>query len=97
MAKVIFEDEGIEVEVPEGTLLQQAIAEADADIPFGCREGECATCIIEVLEGAENLPPHNENEEITLMEDERERGVRLACQLVVPAGTLRIRPAEDTF
>ncbi len=69
MAKVIFEDEGI----------------------------ECATCIIEVVEGTELLPPHNENEEITLMDDERERGVRLACQLTVPSGTLRIRPADDTF
>jgi ferredoxin len=97
MPTIIFEHSGTSIEVPAGERLQGAIEQADAGIPFGCREGECATCIIEVLEGAEHLPAVNENEEITLMPDEVERGVRLACQLTLQSGTIRIRPAEDDF
>lgn len=97
MATIIFVEEGISIDVPEGSRLQDAIDEAGADIPFGCREGECATCIIEVLEGMEHLGEPNENELLTLMDDERERGVRLACQCRIAGGTIKIRPAEDTF
>ena len=97
MAKVIFADEGTEIEVPDGSRLQDAIDEAEADIPFGCREGECATCIVEVLSGAEFLGEPNEEERLTLMEDELERGVRLACQCKVSGGTVSLRPAEDTL
>jgi ferredoxin len=97
MATVIFADEEITIEVPDGTRLQEAVDQAGADIPFGCREGECATCIIEVLEGMEYLGEPNENELLTLMEDELERGVRLTCQCRVSGGTVKIREAEDTF
>lgn len=97
MARIIFVEDDTEIEVEDGTLLQDAIEEAGASIEFGCREGECATCIIDVVSGAENLPPVNENEEITLMDEERERGVRLACQLRILGGTIKIKPAEDAF
>lgn len=97
MATVIFADEELTIEVPDGTRLQEAIDQAGADIPFGCREGECATCIIDVLDGMENLGERNENEQLTLMEDEIERGIRLACQCRVASGTVKIRAAEDTF
>lgn len=97
MATVIFADEGTSIEVPDGSRLQDAIDEAGADIPFGCREGDCATCIIEVISGMEFLGTPNENEEVTLMDDERERGIRLACQCRISSGSVTIRPAEDMF
>lgn len=97
MAIVTFAAEDRSIEVPDGTRLQDAIARADAEIDFGCREGECATCIIEVLEGIEHLGSPNENEELTLMEDELERGIRLACQCKVSGGRVVIRPADDVF
>lgn len=97
MARIIFEEDGIDIEVEDGSLIQDAIAKAGAAIEFGCREGECATCIVEILEGMENLPPVNENEEVTLMEDELERGTRLACQLKINGGTVKLRAAEDNF
>lgn len=95
MAKIIFVDEGTSVEVPDGTRLQDAIDQAGADIPFGCREGDCATCMIEVLDGMDNLGPPNDNEEVTLMDDELDAGIRLACQCRIAHGTVSIRPFED--
>lgn len=97
MATVIFAQEDLSIEVPDGSRLQDAIDQAGADIPFGCREGDCATCIIDVLEGAEFLGEPNFNEELTLLEEEMERGVRLACQCQVSGGTVKIRAAEDNF
>lgn len=97
MATIIFADEGRSIEVPDGSRLQDAIDQAEADIPFGCREGDCATCIIEVLEGMDQLGPPNGNEAVTLMDDELERGLRLACQCRVSSGSVKIRPAEDNF
>lgn len=95
MATVVFADEDRSIDVSDGSRLQDAIDSAGADIEFGCREGECATCIVEVLEGMEHLGEPNENEEVTLMQDEIARGVRLACQCRVASGTVKIRPAED--
>ncbi len=97
MAKIIFVEDDIELEVQDGSQMQDAIAQAGAAIEFGCREGECATCIVEIVEGAENLSPMNENEDITLMDDEKEKGVRLACQLRVLSGTVKLKAAEDAF
>jgi len=97
MATVNFAKEGTSIEVADGSRLQDAIDEAGADIQFGCREGDCATCIIDVVEGLENLGPPNGNEQVTLMDDELERGVRLACQCSITGGSVSIRPAEDTF
>lgn len=51
--------DNFEREFPDGAPLQNAIDSSKADIMFGCREGSCATCMIEVLSGRENLsrPP----------------------------------------
>lgn len=97
MARIIFAEDEVEIEVADGARLQDAIAQAGASIEFGCREGECATCIVEILEGADNLTPINENEDVTLMDDEKERGVRLACQLRILQGTVKLKAAEDAF
>lgn len=97
MATVKFADENSSIEVPDGSRLQDAIDEAGADIPFGCREGDCATCIIHVVEGIENLGPPNDNEEITLMDEELEQNIRLACQCTIAGGSVTIRPADDMF
>ena len=97
MARIIFEQDQIDLEVEDGTLIQDAIAKAGANIEFGCREGECATCIVQILEGMEHLPAVNENEEVTLMEDELAAGIRLACQLRILGGTVKLQAAEDAF
>ena len=62
MAKLIFEDDGLNIEVTDGSLVRDAIDSNDASIEFGCREGECATCIVEILSGQEFLSQVNDEE-----------------------------------
>ena len=96
MARIDFAgDKPMSVEVPDGTPLQQAIDQHGADIMFGCREGNCATCMIDVLSGPENLSPPTDAEETTLMPDELERNIRLACQCRVQGGAVTIRRSEE--
>ncbi len=97
MATILFAESGLTVEVADGTRLQDAIDKNRVDIPFGCREGACATCMIEITEGAEALNPVTDNEEMTLMPDELEAGLRLACQCVVSGGKVGIKVSDGTL
>jgi ferredoxin len=97
MAKVSFPEDSITIEVEDGSRLQDAIDESGADIPFGCREGNCATCMIEVLDGMDNLNGHTSQEEVTLLPDELEQNIRLACQCVVKEGEVKVKQAEIAF
>lgn len=85
MAKLIFNDIE-EVEVPDDS--QIAEPAQDAGIPFGCTEGVCGTCIVEIEEGMENLSEYTEEEEDFLGPIENER---MACQCKVTSGTVRIK------
>ena len=51
MAKIIIDDE--EHDIPDGQHID-AVCE-DAGIPFSCNSGLCGTCLIDILDGAENL------------------------------------------
>ena len=56
-------------------------------IPFGCENGVCGTCQMEVIEGKENLFPLNEKER-DLFADETHR---YACQCRIKQGIVRIK------
>lgn len=78
------------VEVGTGCNLLDVCHEHDLPIEFSCRGGSCGTCLVRVLEGAENLSPHTDPESVLLpdlVEDPSE--YRLACQSVVH-GSVRI-------
>lgn len=49
-----------------------------AGVPFACTEGVCGTCVIEVIEGGENLSDMTQEEKDFLGDDEGNE--RLACQ-----------------
>ena len=55
-------------------------------MPFSCRSAACATCHIEILEGAEFIEPLTEEEEELLDVIGGEPGTRLACQARIKAG-----------
>lgn len=97
MASVVFENINIniKVEVEDGTSLQDANKKCEASIPFGCVQGECGTCLIEVLEGMEYLNPMTEEESLTLSDKERKANYRLACQCNISGGEIKIRSAEE--
>ena len=82
MAKVIID--AAECEVPDGSKID-AICEAQG-IPFSCNSGVCATCQVEVKEGAENLNELNK-EELDLGMD---RNHRLSCQCIIKCGVVKI-------
>jgi ferredoxin len=95
MATIHFAgDDNFERTVEDGTRLQDAIDASGADIQFGCREGSCATCMIEVVEGMENLNGHTEAEETTLLPEELEGNIRLACQCRVSGGRVSIQRSD---
>ncbi|WP_221391748.1 2Fe-2S iron-sulfur cluster-binding protein [Dyadobacter sp. NIV53] len=79
-----------DLDVPEdvGLNLMEVLKAYEYDIQATCGGmGICATCHIEVLKGAENLPDCNDNELDTLDTlPDADNNSRLACQ---------IRPNED--
>ena len=87
MAKLIFEDNGEEIELEDGAPIAESCEEAG--VPFACTEGVCGTCVIEVTEGQENLSAPTQEEEDFLGEGTKEE--RLACQCKIQKGTVKIR------
>jgi len=83
MPKITFKSDGKEIEVQKGTTLTQAAEDAGASIPFSCKAGVCMSCLVNVLNGAENLGPMTDNEKATLEGFGAKPNQRLACQCVV--------------
>ena len=77
--------EGQEKELPDGSKIQDTCKELG--VIFGCEDGLCGTCMIEVEEGMSNLSELNEAEK-NMGVDERNR---LACQCKIKSGTIKIR------
>ena len=84
MAKIVLND-SVE-EVPDGSRVREAAERLG--VPFGCKQGICGTCKIEILEGEENLNELNEQEEYM---EGRDRKHRLACQCSIIKGTVKIK------
>ena len=63
-------------------------------IGSGCNDSSCATCRIEVLEGAENLSPQDEREIATLKENGHPETMRLACRVSIMKGSVKVRAHE---
>lgn len=86
MAKLIFDDTEEEHTLEEGSPIQEVCEEAG--VPFACTEGVCGTCVIEVVEGMENLSEFSQEEEDFLGEMDNER---LACQCKIKGGSVKIK------
>jgi ferredoxin len=87
MAKIIFDHDGEEIEVQDGSNIAEICEEAG--VPFACTEGVCGTCVIEIKEGQENLSDPTQEEGDFLGEgclDER-----LACQCKIKCGIIKIK------
>jgi ferredoxin len=86
MGKLIFEHSGEEKEVPDGEPIASVCEEAG--VPFACTEGVCGTCVIEVVEGMDNLSPFTQEEKDFLGDEGNER---LACQCKLRGGCIKIK------
>lgn len=82
MAKLIIDNN--EYEIADGSPIAET-AEKHG-IPFSCNSGVCATCQIEVLEGAENFGELNQEEKDLGMDQKH----RLSCQCVLKSGTAKV-------
>lgn len=80
MPKLTFKKNNYTLHLKVGTELKR-VPYLDATVPlrFGCCEGNCGTCAIKILEGAENLSPKTKQERETLSRL-RLDSHRLACQ-----------------
>lgn len=82
--KIAFEDKGFEaLEIAPGTPLADALDGPHSPVFFGCKSGNCGTCLVELdPEGAKLLPPPEENERDLLEALAPDSPTaRLACQL----------------
>lgn len=84
MAKIIFEH--MESELPDGSDIFEVCD--DAGIPFACTEGCCGTCVIQVVEGMENLSEVCDAEEDFFGDITDER---LACQCKIKSGEVKVK------
>ena len=85
MAQLQFNDEA-PVEIEDGVAIKDFCEENG--VPFGCEEGVCGTCIVEIDEGMDNLSPFTQEEEDFLGEMDTER---LACQCKIKGGCVKVR------
>jgi len=86
MAKLIIDDDE-EIELEDGSSIAEVCEEAG--VPFACTEGICGTCVIEVVDGEDNLSDPTPEEGDFLGEDCRDE--RLACQCKIKTGTVKIK------
>lgn len=86
MAEIILEHEGKEkkIEVKDGASLKDLKKHG---VTFGCEEGICGTCLLEVSEGMENLSDKTEEENDMGMAGKE----RLACQCKIKSGTVKVK------
>lgn len=91
-AKVTFTDVGISVNVPSGTRIIDVSEKVGAGIVYGCREGDCGTCMTKIEQGAEFLSEPSALETKTLKENLAGKDNRLACQCQVMGGEVKVLP-----
>ncbi|MBN9887928.1 2Fe-2S iron-sulfur cluster-binding protein [Salipiger abyssi] len=91
-SQLIFADIDLTVTVPAGTRIIEISEKIGAGITYGCREGDCGTCLTHVIEGSEFLSDVSALELRVLKENLAGRDDRLACQCQVLGGTVKVRP-----
>lgn len=91
MAKVHIINENKTIEVPDGALLLEL--DGKSNILFACREGVCTTCLVDVIEGAENLENPTEIEEMTLstLTPGTAKNPRLMCVSKIKHGEIKVK------
>lgn len=91
-ATLTFTDVALTVNVPVGTRIIEISEKVGSGITYGCREGECGTCLTHVIEGGENLSEPTALELRVLKENLAGHDDRLACQCQVMGGAVKVRP-----
>lgn len=61
-------------------LIKAAEIHPDMPIKFGCRNGQCGVCAVEIAKGEENLTKQSQDERELLRKKGLSLSFRLACQ-----------------
>src|SRR6201999_2127276 len=72
------------IEVPAGSTILDTALDAGIGYPFGCQSGNCGACKSHLLKGKVAMEGYSE---FALSDEEKERGLILAC---------RAQPSEDS-
>ncbi len=91
-AKITFKDIDTTVHAPVGVRVIEISEKVNSGIVYGCREGDCGTCMMKVEDGWENLSSPSVIEDKILRENAAGRHNRLACQAQV-LGDVTVSPA----
>lgn len=83
MASITLGDETLDV--ADESMIQEQVE--SLGIPFSCKDGRCGTCLINVLEGKDNLADLNDKEKDFGLLD---KSTRLACQCKIKSGNVKI-------
>jgi ferredoxin len=81
-------------QAPAGSPMVSASAVLKRPIASGCSDSTCATCRVEVLEGAENLSAQHPREKATLKQNGHPMTMRLACMCTIERGSVKVRAFE---
>jgi ferredoxin len=84
MAKIIYAKNKQEKEIANGEKIKSAAEELG--VLFGCEDGICGTCMIDVVNGDGNLSELTQPEK----DLERDKKHRLACQCKIKKGNVTI-------
>ena len=91
-SELTFADVGLTVNVPAGTRIIEISEKVGSGITYGCREGDCGTCLTHIIDGADHLSEPSALELRVLKENLAGRDDRLACQCQVLGGIVKVRP-----
>ncbi len=84
MARIISNKTGEGIKVADGDSIKDA--SESLGVPFGCAEGNCGTCMIDIINGDENLSELTDKE----LDMDRDKKHRLACQAKIKKGDVKI-------
>lgn len=85
MAKLFFKESNQELEVPDKGAIKETCEKAG--VLFGCEDGYCGTCRVEIESGEENLQEKNKAEKDLTGNNSH---LRLACQCRINSGIVEI-------
>ncbi len=88
MARVYVKNDDKWIDVEDGSKLD--VLDGKCSVLFACREGVCGSCLVTILEGAENIEPPSEAEKATLESLGAAENQRLLCQVVLKKGELKV-------
>jgi 3-ketosteroid 9alpha-monooxygenase subunit B len=89
-ATIEFEGETYDIDWPKNEPLLDVLLAKGLDVPYVCRESACGTCVCSVRSGRTRMLLNE-----SLIDEELDRGLTLACQTVPEADGVHIAFDQD--